>query len=112
MANRGMLFFALFSSLFLFITGGDAWWRMQCHAVLGNARIDPIMFPGQPGGHVHTIFGAQSKSIHMFYACLATDTCCRCWLFVFTKDHPEFVLHKLYGVPRQIKLLDTGPLLP
>ena len=55
MANPKMLFIAL---LTLF-TGVSAFWRMECPARVGLARIDPIVSKGMPSQHAHAIFGSN-----------------------------------------------------
>ena len=37
----------------------DAFWRMECRASSGLARIDPLVNYGQIGDHVHSIFGSN-----------------------------------------------------
>ena len=42
----------------------DAFWRMECHARSGLARIDPIVTPGKISSHAHAIHGGSSRSTH------------------------------------------------
>lgn len=52
------------------ITGGlallgalpiDAFWRLECRGRLDVARIDPIINPGVPSGHSHSLHGSNGK---------------------------------------------------
>ena len=44
-----------------FITGIHAFWRMECRAQSGMARVDPLVDYGQPSAHVHHVFGGNGK---------------------------------------------------
>ena len=40
----------------------DAFWKIQCNQLSGGiARIDPLISPGKPSDHAHTIKGGSSK---------------------------------------------------
>jgi hypothetical protein len=39
----------------------DAFWRMPCHDRTALLRLDPIVDPGKPSSHGHTIHGGNSK---------------------------------------------------
>lgn len=36
-----------------------AFWRMECFGTLAIARLDSLMFPGEPSSHVHNLKGAS-----------------------------------------------------
>jgi Domain of unknown function (DUF1996) len=38
-----------------------AFWRLPCAKPVLNARVDPIIDPGGPSGHLHTIMGSNGK---------------------------------------------------
>lgn len=44
-----------------FIGATDAFWRLPCRGRAGLGRYDPIVDPGRPSSHVHTIQGPNSK---------------------------------------------------
>lgn len=44
----------------LLLTVVHAFWRLPCYSSLGVFRIDPIVFPGFPSAHSHTLHGGQS----------------------------------------------------
>ena len=37
------------------------YWRVPCSGVVGIGRIDPIVSPGKPAGHMHTIKGGSGE---------------------------------------------------
>jgi hypothetical protein len=41
-----------------------AFWRMPCGNFDGTFRIDPIVNPGEPSDHAHTIHGSTGVSIN------------------------------------------------
>ncbi|KAI5283781.1 hypothetical protein KEM54_001854 [Ascosphaera aggregata] len=41
-----------------FIAPADAFWRLPCRGRSGVARIDPIVDPGRPAAHVHSLHGS------------------------------------------------------
>lgn len=48
-----------------FVTGlaafagvADAFWRLPCRGRAGLARMDPLMDPGEPSYHVHSVHGS------------------------------------------------------
>jgi hypothetical protein len=51
-----------FSAAAALLSGtADAFWRMECHARSGLARIDPIVTPDKISSHAHAIHGGSSK---------------------------------------------------
>ncbi len=49
------------------ITPAAAFWRMECRGVAGYYRIDPLVSPGSPSGHLHAIMGSGGTFVS---ACL------------------------------------------
>lgn len=50
----------------LFVAGNlalitNAFWRMECRARSGLARIDPLISPGEVAQHLHSIHGGGGK---------------------------------------------------
>jgi hypothetical protein len=43
--------------LVLATTNVNAFWRMECRARSGLARLDPLVSPGEVSGHAHAIHG-------------------------------------------------------
>ena len=54
--------FAAALACLLYATPTSALWRLQCDGVSGNARIDPLVDPGVPSGHLHAIHGGSGKT--------------------------------------------------
>lgn len=49
----------LFAAALLLIPPANAFWRMPCAKPVLNSRVDPIISPGQPSAHSHTIMGSN-----------------------------------------------------
>ena len=43
----------------LLVPSVQAFWRVSCAGVTGIGLIDPIVSPGKPSSHIHTIKGAS-----------------------------------------------------
>ena len=43
----------------LIIPSANAFWRLPCSQPVLNSRVDPIVNPGKPSGHSHTIMGSN-----------------------------------------------------
>jgi hypothetical protein len=41
----------------LFVPSSHAFFRLPCAKPVLNSRVDPIVSPGKPSGHQHTIMG-------------------------------------------------------
>jgi hypothetical protein len=55
--------YTVFTALFLLLVGNvQAFWRMECRARSGVARIDPLVANGTVSEHVHVIHGSSGKS--------------------------------------------------
>jgi hypothetical protein len=54
--------YTVFTALFLLLVGNvQAFWRMECRARSGVARIDPLVANGTVSEHVHVIHGSSGK---------------------------------------------------
>lgn len=42
-------------------SGVQAFFRMECQGRLAVARMDPMMSPGKPAQHAHSIHGSSGK---------------------------------------------------
>jgi hypothetical protein len=49
----------LAAGLLLTIPSANAFWRLPCSQPVLNSRVDPIVDPGKPSGHSHTIMGSN-----------------------------------------------------
>ena len=50
-----------------------SFWRLPCRGQSGIGRVDPLMDPGGPGSHVHTIAGGNGET-HRNFQLLALPT--------------------------------------
>lgn len=58
------MIFSIFAAGLLLARATNAFWRLPCQQPVLDARVDPIIDPGGPSGHVHTIMG--SNGAHVF----------------------------------------------
>ncbi|KKK17434.1 hypothetical protein P175DRAFT_0532474 [Aspergillus ochraceoroseus IBT 24754] len=68
----------LVASLIAFSGVTDAFWRLPCHGRSGLARIDPLVSPGEPSYHVHTVHGSSGFSMNANMAALRAGSCTSC----------------------------------
>jgi hypothetical protein len=52
---------AFAATILTFVSYTDAFWRMECHFDSGLARIDPLVSPGVPSSHMHSVFGSSGE---------------------------------------------------
>lgn len=71
----------------------DAFWRLPCKAPLLVERADPIVNPGKPSGHLHTIMGGNGFGFDMDYADTQASTCSSCTV---TKDFSNYWVPSLF----------------
>jgi len=71
----------------------DAFWRLPCKAPLVTQRADPIVSPGKPAAHAHTIMGGNGFGFDMDYASTQASTCSSCTV---TKDFSNYWVPSLY----------------
>lgn len=55
-----------------------AYWKVPCSSPLVVERADPIVTPGKPSGHVHTITGGNGFGFNMDFAQARASTCSTC----------------------------------
>lgn len=56
---------SIFAAGLLLVPSANAFWRLPCAVPVLDARVDPIVNPGRPSGHSHTIMG--SNGAHGFH---------------------------------------------
>lgn len=61
-----------------FALTATAFWRMECHARVGLARLDPLVSPGEVSQHVHAIHGSSGFSEDATYEDLVRANCTSC----------------------------------
>ncbi|MCJ1310740.1 hypothetical protein MMC25_004406 [Agyrium rufum] len=71
----------------------SALWRMQCDGVLANARIDPLVNPGVPSAHLHTLHGGNALGLTTTVEDLLSSDCTSCQV---TKDKSAYWSAALY----------------
>ncbi|EFQ34211.1 hypothetical protein CGRA01v4_03966 [Colletotrichum graminicola] len=76
-----------------FAVGVDAFWRMECRARVGLARVDPLMNFGTPATHVHAIHGSNGFSPTANYGDLVAGDCTSC---AVTQDRSAYWHPALY----------------
>lgn len=59
MPSKMRLDASLVAGLAAFAGVADAFWRLPCQGRSGLARMDPLMDPGEPSYHVHTVHGSN-----------------------------------------------------
>ena len=84
-----------FGAILALAGAANAFWRMPCGGRLLLERADPIIDPGKPAGHVHTISGGNGFDFEMDYAKANASTCSSCPI---KKDLSNYWTPKLYYV--------------
>ncbi|SPO00740.1 related to glyoxal oxidase precursor [Cephalotrichum gorgonifer] len=74
----GMLLKTLVASGVLGAVGVNAFWRMECPHRVGLARVDPLLNPGSPSPHAHSIYGSSAFGVSSFFEQLAAGDCTSC----------------------------------
>lgn len=69
---------SLVAYLAVFSGVADAFWRLPCRGRSGAARMDPLMSPGEPSYHVHSVHGSSSFAMKADDASLQTGDCTSC----------------------------------
>ncbi|KAH9986130.1 hypothetical protein BJV77DRAFT_1030084 [Russula vinacea] len=62
----------------LLIPPANAFWRLQCSQPVLNSRVDPIVDPGKPSGHSHTIMGSNAIGFNTTFDDLRNSNCSTC----------------------------------
>lgn len=68
-------------------------WRMECRGVTGYYRMDPIVSPGEPSSHLHSILGSNGFSESSGYSDLLAGDCTSC---LATEDKSAYWHPALY----------------
>ncbi|KAK3375721.1 hypothetical protein B0T24DRAFT_205950 [Lasiosphaeria ovina] len=83
-------------------SGSQAFWVLGCAKPIVVERADPIVDPGKPSNHVHTIMGGDAFDLEMDFQKTQTSTCTTCGV---TKDLSN------YWVPTVYFLANNGSFL-
>ncbi|KAL2793400.1 hypothetical protein BJX66DRAFT_306094 [Aspergillus keveii] len=78
----------------------DAFWRLPCRGRSGLARMDPLVSPGEPSYHVHTVHGSNGFGLEADMASLLGGSCTSC---AVKQDKSAYWAPALYFVDE-----DTG----
>ncbi|KAN0140551.1 protein of unknown function (DUF1996) domain containing protein [Lactarius tabidus] len=62
----------------LFVPSSHAFFRLPCAQPVLNARVDPIVSPGKPSGHMHSIMGSGAIGIDTTFDDLINSNCTTC----------------------------------
>ncbi|KAM0280472.1 hypothetical protein ACHAQH_004051 [Verticillium albo-atrum] len=73
-----MKFSSFAPSAVLMAAGADAFFRMECQGRVGLARIDPMISPGEPSRHIHSIHGSSGFNMNAKYEDLINGDCTSC----------------------------------
>ncbi|KAF3358795.1 hypothetical protein VDGD_09409 [Verticillium dahliae] len=73
-----MKFLTVGPTAILMAAGVDAFFRMECQGRVGLARIDPMISPGEPSLHLHSIHGSSGFSMNATYDDLRDGDCTSC----------------------------------
>lgn len=76
-----------------FAAPASAFFRLPCRAPIVVDRTDPIVSPGKPAGHLHTIMGGNGFGPSMSYADTQASTCSSC---AVTKDFSNYWVPTLF----------------
>lgn len=76
-----------------FATQARGFWRLPCASPVVVERADPIMDPGKPSSHAHTVMGSNAFDFTMDFAKTQTATCSSCKV---TQDHSSYWVPSLY----------------
>lgn len=93
MTRAGRLNVGFVSYLAAFAGMADAFWRMPCRGRSGLARMDPLMDPGKPSYHVHTVHGSDAFAMDATGADLKKGDCTSC---AVTQDKSAYWTPALY----------------
>lgn len=81
------------SYLAAFAGMADAFWRLPCRGRTTLARLDPLMDPGEPSYHVHSVHGSSAFSMDSDGDTLKTGHCTSC---AVTQDKSAYWTPALY----------------
>ncbi|KAL2813195.1 hypothetical protein BDW59DRAFT_34900 [Aspergillus cavernicola] len=69
---------SLVACLAAFSGVADAFWRLPCRGRSGLARMDPLIDPGEPSYHVHTVHGSNGFGMSTDMSTLLAGSCTSC----------------------------------
>lgn len=93
MPRSSRLNVGLVSYLAAFAGTADAFWRMPCRGRSALARMDPLMDPGEPSYHVHSVHGSGAFALDSDGDSLKTGDCTSC---AVTQDKSAYWTPALY----------------
>ncbi|CRK42608.1 hypothetical protein BN1708_008799 [Verticillium longisporum] len=73
-----MKFLSVGPAAIFMAAGVDAFFRMECQGRVGLARIDPMISPGEPSLHLHSIHGSSGFNMNATYEDLRNGDCTSC----------------------------------
>ncbi|KAL4929696.1 DUF1996 domain-containing protein [Aspergillus undulatus] len=98
MPSKMRLDTSLVACLAAFSGVADAFWRLPCRGRSGLARMDPLMDPGSPSYHVHTIHGSKGFSMDADMSALLGGDCTSC---AVKQDKSAYWAPALYFVDKE-----------
>ncbi|KAH9978299.1 hypothetical protein BJV74DRAFT_780833 [Russula compacta] len=87
------MIFSVFAAGLLLAPATNAFWRLPCQQPVLDARVDPIIDPGGPSGHVHTIMGSNAIGYNTNFQDLQNSQCTTCQV---TADKSAYWIPHLY----------------
>ncbi|KAL4994590.1 hypothetical protein BDV10DRAFT_149365 [Aspergillus recurvatus] len=78
MPSKMRLDTSLVACLVAFSGVADAFWRLPCRGRSALARMDPLVSPGEPSYHVHTVHGSKGFGLTADMASLLEGDCTSC----------------------------------
>ncbi|OJJ07946.1 hypothetical protein ASPVEDRAFT_143405 [Aspergillus versicolor CBS 583.65] len=98
MPSKMRLDASLVAGLAAFAGVADAFWRLPCQGRSGLARMDPLMDPGEPSYHVHTVHGSNGFTWDADRSTLLEGSCTSC---AVRQDKSAYWAPSLYFVDNE-----------
>jgi hypothetical protein len=54
---------SIFAAALFIVPSVNAFWRLPCAKPILDARVDPIVSPGKPSSHSHTVMGSSGAHV-------------------------------------------------
>ncbi|KAL2862564.1 DUF1996 domain-containing protein [Aspergillus lucknowensis] len=89
---------SLVACLAAFSGVADAFWRLPCRGRSGLARMDPLVTPGEPSYHVHTVHGSNGFSMISDMLSLLGGSCTSC---AVKQDKSAYWAPALYFIDKE-----------
>ncbi|KAI0284872.1 hypothetical protein BC826DRAFT_973166 [Russula brevipes] len=68
----------IFAAALFIVPSVNAFWRLPCAKPILDARVDPIVSPGKPSSHSHTVMGSSAIGFSTSFADLRNAQCSTC----------------------------------